>query len=81
MASKAKAKKATAKKTNGKTTKGENKTQKVIAMLKRASGVTRPQALEVTKWKGISFQVVAKNAGLKLKVDETKKPFVYRATA
>jgi hypothetical protein len=42
------------------------------------SGTTRPQVLKAIGWKGISFQVVAKNAGLKLKVDETKTPFVYR---
>jgi hypothetical protein len=78
-----KAKKTAKKTTNGKSAKAkaprENKTAKVVALLQRASGVTRPQALELTKWKGISFQVVAKNAGLKLKVDESKRPFVYRA--
>jgi hypothetical protein len=65
--------KKTAPKTNG------NKTQAVVALMQRKQGCTRPQALELTGWKGISFQIVAKNAGLKLKIDESKRPFVYRA--
>jgi hypothetical protein len=81
--SKSKAKKTTAKKTtNGKSAKAphENKTQKVIAMLKRPSGCTREQVLEVIKWKAISLQGVADKAGLKLKLEKVEgKPIVYRA--
>jgi hypothetical protein len=55
--------------------------QAVIALMRRAKGVTRPEALEVTGWKGISFQIVAKNAGLKLRVESPKgKPYIYRAS-
>jgi hypothetical protein len=80
--SKSKAKKTTAKKTtNGKSAKAprENKTAKVVALLQRAGGVTREDVLAATGWKAISMQSVAEKAGLKLKVDESKRPFVYRA--
>ena len=65
------AKKAPAKKVN--------KSAKVVAMLKRPNGVTRDQVLKATGWKAISMQQVARNVDLKLKVDESKRPFVYRA--
>jgi hypothetical protein len=70
MATKAKAKKPTA------TTKAPNKTAQVITMLKR--GTTREAVLKATGWPSISMQAVAKRANLKLKVDESKWPFVYR---
>jgi hypothetical protein len=71
---KAKAKKATATKTNG-----ISKTSIVLSMLKRPQGCTREQVLTATKWSSISMQAVAKAAGVKLRVDESKRPFVYRA--
>jgi hypothetical protein len=77
-----KSKKSTSKKaTNGKSAppRKESKTAKVIAMLRRAGGVTREQVLEVTGWKAVSLQSVATKVGLKLKVDESKRPFTYRA--
>jgi hypothetical protein len=79
------AKKTTAKKTAKKSTAKTNgkkptKTAQVVALLQRARGTTREEALALTKWKGISFQVVCKNAGLKLKMEKPEgKPFVYRA--
>jgi hypothetical protein len=76
-AKKTTAKKSTAKKTNGKT---PTKTARVVALLQRARGTTRKEALELTGWLGISFQVVCKNAGLKLKMEKPEgKPFIYRA--
>jgi hypothetical protein len=42
-------------------------------------GCTREQVLEATGWKAVSMQQQAAAAGFKLKVDESKKPFVYRA--
>ena len=61
------------------TPRGDNKTQKVIAMLKRASGCTREQVLKATSWKAVSMQQMAAAGGLKLKTDKSERPFVYRA--
>jgi hypothetical protein len=72
--------KTKAKKSNGKTAKPrQSKSAKIVAMLQRPSGVTREQVLKVTGWKAVSMQQMAGNAGIKLKVDESKRPFVYRA--
>jgi hypothetical protein len=72
-----KAVKRAAAKANG--TGKPTKTAQVIALMQRARGTTREEALALTKWKGISFQVVAKNAGLKLKMEKAEgKPIVYR---
>lgn len=86
------AKKATAKKAKanarkpvkGKTgakkaTRESGKTAKVVALLKRAGGCTREDILKVTGWKAVSVQQVAKGAGIKLKVDESARPFKYKA--
>jgi hypothetical protein len=92
MAKSTKAKKITVKKTNGATKKsakksaaprtaksGENKSAAVIAMMQRASGVTRAQVLEVTGWKAVSMQQLAKAAGVKIKLEKVAgKPIVYR---
>lgn len=59
--------------------RGEGKTAEVGKLLKRASGVTRAQILELTGWKAVSVQQLATSLGVKLKIDETKRPFVYRA--
>jgi Protein of unknown function (DUF3489) len=78
MATKKKATKktATTKKANG---KKETKAAKVVAMLKRASGCTREQVLEATGWKAVSMQQQATAAGLKLQIDDSEKPYRYRA--
>jgi len=67
------------KKSTTKAKRGENKTAKVIAMLKRPSGVTRTEVLKVTGWKAVSMQQVATNAGVKLKIDDSERPYRYRA--
>jgi len=91
MATKSKttAKKTTVKKTNGKKTATKKsaapraaksgKSSQVIALMRRASGVTREEVLALTKWKAVSMQQLATAAGVKLKVDESKRPFTYRA--
>ena len=68
------------KKSTTKSKPGENKTAKVVAMLKRPSGVTREEVLTVTGWKAVSMQQVATNAGVKLKMEKIEgKPIRYRA--
>lgn len=85
MATKSKKSTAKAKKTtNGKsgksaTSRAESKTSKVIALMQRASGVTREEVLKVTGWKAVSMQQVATNAGVKLKIDDSERPYRYRA--
>ena len=82
MATKLKTKKTTAKKTkgSGKAAAKLNKTAKVIALMQRASGVSRPQILEATGWKAVSPQALAAKAGLKIKLEKLAgKPTVYRA--
>lgn len=56
----------------------ENKTAEVVALMKRVGGVTREEVLVVTGWKAVSMQQVAGNAGVKLKIDDRERPFVYR---
>lgn len=75
-------KKAAAKK-NGvakktRTPREGNKTAEVIALMKRAKGVTRAEVLELTGWKAVSMQQLAKSNGVKLKVDESERPFKYK---
>jgi hypothetical protein len=88
MASKAKSTKAkkasktTAKKANGGTGGTVNlskiiKSAKVIALMKRAKGVTRAEVLELTGWKAVSMQQLAKSGGVKLKIDKKEKPYRY----
>jgi hypothetical protein len=67
-----KAKKAGAKKV-------DNKTAQIIALMKRAKGVTRVEVLKVTGWKAISMQAIARSHGIKMKVDESSRPFHYKA--
>jgi hypothetical protein len=83
-----KSKKTTTKKTakrasaNGKpaTPRKESKSAKVVALLQRASGVTREEVLKVTGWKAVSMQALASNAGVKLKMEKVEgKPIRYRA--
>jgi hypothetical protein len=67
-------------KSNGKTAKPrQNKLAKIVALLKRPSGCTREEVLKATGWMAVSMQQQARAADLKLKVDESKRPFVYRA--
>jgi hypothetical protein len=73
------ASKTKAKKANGKAAKRQNKSAKIVTMLRRPGGVTREAVLAATGWKAVSMQQIAGNAGIKLKVDESKTPFVYRA--
>jgi hypothetical protein len=81
------AKKATAKKAakaNGKKAKKKNGTGKIaqaIAMMQRAKGATRTEILKALDWKAISIQQITTNAGVKLKYDKTKRPFVYHVAA
>jgi hypothetical protein len=58
---------------------GKSKTAVVLAMLRRPNGCTRAQVLSMIDWQAISFQQLAKAAGVKLRVDESKRPFVYGA--
>lgn len=74
-ASKKAAKAKTPKKAGG--ARGE-KTLAVKAMLERKTGVTRAQILEKTGWPSVSVQVLAKNCGLKLRLEKVKgKPITY----
>jgi Protein of unknown function (DUF3489) len=62
------------------TPRKESKTAKVVALLQRASGVTRKEVLEVTGWKAVSMQQLAASAGVKLKMEKVEgKPIRYRA--
>lgn len=77
-------KKAAKKKTAPKAKKAKSgeprgeKTGAIKKMLMRASGCTRAQMTEVTGWKTLSFQAIAKTLGLKLKkVKEPGKPTCY----
>jgi hypothetical protein len=56
-----------------------SKTQKVIALMKRAAGVTREEVLKLTGWKAVSMQALAKSAGVTLKIDNSEQPYRYRA--
>jgi len=73
--------KKSAKKAAGKkrAANGEHKTTKVIALMKRAKGVTREEVLALTGWKAVSMQQLAKSAGVKLKVNKDERPFHYIA--
>jgi hypothetical protein len=68
-----------AKKAGAKKPTGENKTAQVMALMKRAKGVTREEVLELTGWKAVSMQQLARSAGVKMKVDESVRPFHYKA--
>ena len=83
-ASKAKAKgtkKVAAKKVTTKAKrapKGTGPVAKIAKMLQNG-GCTREQVLKATGWKAVSMQQIAKSLGIKLKVDESKRPFRYSA--
>jgi hypothetical protein len=66
-----KAKAAKAKKTNGK-----SKTAQVIALARRAKGVTRKEVLAVTGWQAVNMNAI----GVKIKIDKSEFPYRYRAT-
>jgi hypothetical protein len=68
--------KKVAKKSNG---NGSNKTQQVLALMRRAKGVTREEVLKLTGWKAVSMQQLAKSTGVTLKVDDSERPFHYMA--
>lgn len=61
------------------TKRGDSKSAKVGALLKRAGGCTRGDILKATGWKAVSVQQIAKGLGVKLKVDESARPFRYKA--
>jgi hypothetical protein len=65
---KAKAKKAT---------KANGKTSVVLSMLRRPNGVTRAQVLSMVDWQAVSFQQLARNAGVTLRVDKKERPYRY----
>ena len=71
------AKKSASKKNGAAKKPREGKTSKVIALMKRAKGVTREEVLKVTGWKAVSMQQLAKSSGVKLKVDESERPYRY----
>jgi hypothetical protein len=56
-------------------TTGDNKTQKIVALMKRASGVTRDEVLKLTGWKAVSMQALATSAGVTLKVANKERPY------
>jgi len=57
--------------------KSSSKIAKVTALLRK--GCTREQVLKVTGWKAVSLQQMAAQAGVKLKIDKTERPFRYSA--
>jgi hypothetical protein len=75
-----KAKKITAKKAAPKTngTAHKAKSEQIIKLMRRSSGVTRAEVLKLTSWGAVSMQAQAKAAGVKLKIDKSVRPFVYR---
>jgi hypothetical protein len=73
--------KTKSKKSNGNAPRKVSKAAKIAKMLRRKSGVTRDQVLKVTGWKAVSMQQMAGNAGIKLKIDSSKFPYVYRAAS
>ncbi len=79
VAKKTPAKKAVAKKakTNGAGPKKGSKGEKIVALLKK--GCTNAQMLKALEWPAVSMQQQARNYGLKLSVDRSKRPFVYKA--
>lgn len=67
-----------AKKTNGGPRKG-SALAKVAGMLQRPKGTTRAEILKATGWTAVSVQQQAAAAGLKLKIDDSARPYRYRA--
>lgn len=78
-ASKANARKPAGKKaaTKPRAKSGDTLTAKVGTLLKK--GTTRAEILKATGWKAVSVQQMATSLGLKLKVDESVRPFKYKA--
>jgi hypothetical protein len=57
---------------------GQNKTQAVVALMRRPKGVTREEVLVLTKWPSISMQALAKSAGvIGFRVGDKQRPFTY----
>lgn len=73
--SKAKTARKTAKKTTARRT---IKTERIVALMRRPSGVTRKEVLKATGWKAVSMQQIAEKAHVKLRVDKKVTPFKYR---
>jgi len=72
-------KKSTAKPTtNGGQRKG-TLLAKVAGMMQRPKGCTRAEVLAATEWKAVSMQQMAAQAGVKLKIDDSGRPYRYRA--
>jgi hypothetical protein len=65
------------KKTNG-GSKAGGKSAQVIALMQRPKGCTREEVLVLTGWKAVSMQQLATNAGVKLKIDDSERPYRYR---
>jgi hypothetical protein len=51
---------------------------KVAGMLQRPKGCTRKEVLAATGWKAVSMQQMAAQAGVKLKIDDSERPYRYR---
>jgi hypothetical protein len=52
---------------------------KVAGMPQRPEGCTREDVLAATGWKAVSMQQMAAQAGLRLKIDHSARPYRYRA--
>jgi hypothetical protein len=66
-------------KTAAKTRNGANKTEMILALLRRPKGCTRQDVLNTTKWKAVSLQQVAAACGVRLRVEKKERPYRYRA--
>lgn len=72
------ASKTKVKKSNG-TKRKASKVATIAKLLTRAKGCTRADVLKATKWPSVSMQQQARAAGIKLRIDDSKTPYVYRA--
>jgi hypothetical protein len=54
-----------------------NKSAKVVAMMRRANGVTRDEILKASGWKAVSPAAVAASSGFKIKIDTSEHPYRY----
>jgi Holliday junction resolvasome RuvABC ATP-dependent DNA helicase subunit len=61
-------------------TKGGNKTEVIAALLRREDGCTSEEVLRATGWTAVSMPQQAKQAGIVLRIDKSRKPFRYYAT-
>jgi hypothetical protein len=71
-------KKSTKPTTNASPRKG-SMIAKIATMLRRPKGCTRKEVLAATGWRAVSLQQQAKAAGVKLKIDDSERPYRYRA--